>query len=58
MKYKIAKEVSQYWKNNCTDEDFYKNCIETISIILGYDESGIINNDVYEVWEIIKNEFI
>lgn len=58
MKYELAKEVSDYWKENCTDDDFYKNCIETLNIRLGHHESVVIHDDVYEVWEIIENEFI
>lgn len=53
-KYELAKEISSYWKVNCTDEDFYKNCIENIHKELGnctYDE-------VNEIWNIIEENFL
>ena len=32
----LAKEIAEYWKENCTDtnvmsNEFYKNCIQTIT---------------------------
>ena len=57
-KYELAKEISSFWKNNCFDEDFYDNCIESICEEIGFTESGVIPNEVYEIWDIIEENFL
>ena len=54
---KIAKETAEYWKTNCNDEDFYKNCIESIMLKLNVTE-GVMPNEVYEIWRIIEENYI
>lgn len=53
----IAKDIAEYWKDNCTDEDFYNNCIENICQELNI-KSGVIPNEVYEIWNIIEREYL
>lgn len=54
-KYELAKEISSYWKINCTDEDFYKNCMENISNELG---ENATYEEVNEIWSIIEENFL
>ena len=53
----IAKEISEYWKNNCTDEEFYKNCMNSICEYIGFN-SGIIPQEAYEIWDIIEKNYL
>lgn len=53
--FEIAKEVSSYWKHNCTDDDFYKNCIWDIVNRLG---DNCTYEEVNEVWEIIEKHYL
>ena len=53
----IAGEIFNKWNNNCEDEDFYRNCIESICNKLNFD-SGPIPNRVYEIWSIIEEEYL
>ena len=59
-KYNLAKNIAEYWKENCTDtnvmsNEFYKNCINTINEELG---DGAYPDEVERVWEIIEKNFI
>lgn len=62
MKYELAKEVSEYWKVNCIDDEFYDKCISNIMEELGdelsTDKNGCVSDLVYEIWKIIEDEFI
>ena len=53
----IAKEISDYWKKNCTDEEFYKNCMNSICEYIGFD-NGIIPQEAYEIWDIIEKNYL
>ena len=44
-RHEIAREVSDYWKVNCTDDDFYDNCRENVE--LEVDEN--LSDDEYYV---------
>lgn len=58
-KHDIAKKTAEYWKNNCSDEDFYKNCLQTICNEFHIsDVEGPIPDDVYDVWDIIEKEYM
>lgn len=54
-KYDLAKEISEYWKKNCNDEDFYKFCMDNISNKLG---KNATYSEVKEVWNIIEENFL
>lgn len=56
-KREIAEDVSEFWKENCCDDDFYDNCIEDICERLNV-KSGPIPDEVYEIWNIIEKEFL
>lgn len=49
----VAKEIADYWKFNCPEEDFYKNCMNEICERLGHKE-GPVPDEAYEIWDIIK----
>lgn len=53
----IAKEVSEYWKDNCIDEEFYDNCMDSICEEIGF-ESGVIPQEAYDIWNIIEQKYI
>ena len=53
----IAKEVFDTWDGCCTDEDFYKNCMETICDIIGH-KSGPIPDQAYDIWNIIDKIYL
>ena len=54
-KYELAKEIADYWRHNCTDDDFYKNCRDNIWIELG---ENATSDEVHEIWEIIEENFL
>lgn len=54
----IAKEVFEYWDCNCTDDDFYDNCIETISEMIGFRSGGVMPDRVIEIWNIIEEKYL
>ena len=58
----LAKEIAKYWKENCTDtnvmsNEFYKNCIQTITEELEVG-AGPIPDEVYEIWQIIEEKYM
>ena len=53
----IAGEVFAQWNDECDDEYFYKNCIESICDKLNIG-SGPIHGRVYEIWSIIEEEYL
>ena len=53
----IAKEVFDAWDGCCTDEDFYRNCMETICDIIGH-KSGPIPDQAYDIWNIIDKIYL
>lgn len=53
----IAKEVFEYWDCNCTDEDFYGNCMDSICDMIGF-ECGAIPDRAYEIWNIIEEKYL
>lgn len=60
-KYELAENIADYWKENCTDDDFYDNCIENIVEELGdisIDNDNCISKEVYEIWNIIEENFL
>lgn len=52
----IAEEIAEYWKYNCTDEEFYYNCRDTLHEQLEY-EYGFNpeNEDCNREYSIIIN---
>lgn len=56
-KKELAKNIGEYWINNCPDEDFYNNCMENILKEIGH-KRGPIPDKAYEIWGIIEKEFI
>ena len=54
---KLAKDIAEYWSNNCPDDEFYDNCMENILEEIGHTR-GPIPNKAYEIWGIIEKEFI
>ena len=55
--HELAKETAEYWKENCSDGDFYKNCMETICKEFGATD-GKIPEEATEVWKIIEENYI
>lgn len=60
-KINLALEIGEYWSCNCTDDDFYDNCIENIIQELKEDaidiDGNVINDEVYEIWNIIEQNY-
>ena len=56
-KKELAIEIGEYWNENCTDDDFYDNCMDEILEEIGFDFEGPIPNIAYEIWNIIENKF-
>lgn len=54
----IAKEISEYWKSNCIDEEFYENCMNSICEHIGFNSGGIIPQEAYEIWNIIEKKYL
>lgn len=54
---KLAYETALFWANNCEDEEFYDNCMDTICNELEIG-SGVIPNEAYKVWDIIENKYL
>ena len=52
----IAGEVYEEFAD-CNDDDFYRNCIESICNRLEV-EVGPIPDRVYEIWSIIEGEYL
>lgn len=48
----IAYETASYWTNNCIDEDFADNCINTI--MQEVNDINITN----EIWNIIEEKYL
>lgn len=57
-KYELAKRIAEYWKVNCTDDEFYKNCLHNIREELGETNIGVISDEVYEIWDIIEENYL
>ena len=36
-KKELAIEIGEYWNENCTDDDFYDNCMDEILEEIGFD---------------------
>lgn len=53
----IAKEVFEYWDCNCTDDDFYDNCMESICEAIGH-ESGPTPQRADDIWNIIEKKYL
>ena len=51
----LAEEIASYWKVNCTDDEFYKNCINNIREELG---ENAYPDDIKTVWKMIEEDFI
>lgn len=51
-----AKEISEYWKSNCTDEELYENCMNSICEYIGF--HGIIPQGAYEILDIIEKNYL
>lgn len=54
---KLAKEIADTWRDNCPDDDFYDNCMNTIIEELELGE-GPMPDEVYEIWNIIEEKYI
>ena len=53
--HEIAERIASYWKVNCTDDDFYKNCLNSIKEELG---ENAYEEDIHRVWDIIEKNYI
>lgn len=53
----IADEVFEMWDDDCCDEDFYDNCMESISDIIGH-VSGPMPDRAIAIWEIINEKYL
>lgn len=55
-RHEIAEETAEFWKYNCTDEEFYYNCRDTVHDELEYNQKIPINtNDFNNEYKIIMN---
>lgn len=52
MKDDLAYRTAEYWSNNCTDDDFYGNCMDTI---LGEVKDP---DKAHEIWDIIEMKYL
>ena len=55
-KEKLATEIGEYWLNNCTDGDYFKNCMISICDELNHDE-GPLPDEAYEIWNLIEEKY-
>lgn len=63
---RIAFDTADYWSENCTDDDFYKNCLESICNELqdtihcrnNNKSNHVVCNNVYGIWNIIENKYL
>lgn len=53
----IAIEVYNEWNNNCCDDDYYKNCMNSILNKLNF-KSGVIPDEAIIIWNIIENKLL